>query len=252
MPEIKHTKDLSDLFFLRLDEVCLELGAAKADMLGVMMAESGVKAGARNPHTNASGLIQFMPSTLKGLGYVAGDEEFRKIAAHEQLPWVRRYFIPHKGILTDIGRVYCAVFLPALLRHIDGDGYVLAAKNGRLGWAYSANTVFDANNDETITLAELKQAVLRNCRGERWAEIMARAGLSAPAHAPVMDFDLSTTLGLQKALKRLGYSPGPTDGVPGPLTRMALMQFQTAKGLVVDAIPGPITRGAMLAALRGA
>ena len=56
----KHTKDLSDEFFIGLDEMCTRLGAPKAAMLGVMMSESGVSASKRNPGSSATGLIQSM------------------------------------------------------------------------------------------------------------------------------------------------------------------------------------------------
>ena len=39
---------------------------------------------------------------------------------------------------------------------------------------------------------------------------------------------------VQRALARLGYDPGPADGVPGPKTRAAIRAFQAAAGLSVD------------------
>lgn len=38
---------------------------------------------------------------------------------------------------------------------------------------------------------------------------------------------------VQQQLKYLGYNPGPIDGVVGPLTSTALINFQKASGLVV-------------------
>jgi peptidoglycan hydrolase-like protein with peptidoglycan-binding domain len=35
----------------------------------------------------------------------------------------------------------------------------------------------------------------------------------------------------QRTLQRLGYEPGPIDGVVGPRTRSALLSFQETKGL---------------------
>ncbi len=54
-----------------------------------------------------------------------------------------------------------------------------------------------------------------------------------------MAFD---TRAVQMALAALGISPGPIDGIPGPRTRAAIMQFQRERGLTADGIPGPLTR----------
>jgi len=61
--------------------------------------------------------------------------------------------------------------------------------------------------------------------------------------------DLSTTLGLQRALELAGYSPGEADGVPGPRTRAALVAFQREADLDADGVLGPATRGALVQAL---
>jgi peptidoglycan hydrolase-like protein with peptidoglycan-binding domain len=46
---------------------------------------------------------------------------------------------------------------------------------------------------------------------------------------------------LQEALKRLGFDPGPIDGIFGPKTEAAVKAFQKKYGLVVDGIVGPQT-----------
>jgi peptidoglycan hydrolase-like protein with peptidoglycan-binding domain/DNA invertase Pin-like site-specific DNA recombinase len=53
---------------------------------------------------------------------------------------------------------------------------------------------------------------------------------------------------LQRRLERLGYGPGPVDGLYGPLTEAAVERFQRASGLQVDGIVGPLTRQALRAA----
>lgn len=50
------------------------------------------------------------------------------------------------------------------------------------------------------------------------AAVARYAGAELPApHGPAWP-DLGSTLGLQRALSRLGYDPGPLDGLPGPRT----------------------------------
>ncbi len=48
---------------------------------------------------------------------------------------------------------------------------------------------------------------------------------------------------LQQLLIDLGYAPGPVDGVFGPKTRAAVIEFQKASGITQDGIVGPVTRG---------
>ena len=50
---------------------------------------------------------------------------------------------------------------------------------------------------------------------------------------------------LQRRLSLLGYYRGDIDGFYGPLTRQAVMDFQTANGLAVDGIVGPQTYQAL-------
>lgn len=46
---------------------------------------------------------------------------------------------------------------------------------------------------------------------------------------------------LQSKLQSLGYNVGPIDGIFGPLTEKAVMQFQKDNKLKVDGIVGPQT-----------
>ena len=47
---------------------------------------------------------------------------------------------------------------------------------------------------------------------------------------------------IQRKLIAEGFSPGPLDGLYGPLTTAAVMRFQRSRGLVPDGMVGPITR----------
>jgi g-D-glutamyl-meso-diaminopimelate peptidase len=46
---------------------------------------------------------------------------------------------------------------------------------------------------------------------------------------------------LQRALARLGYSPGSVDGSYGPSTENGVKRFQQANGLQSDGVLGPKT-----------
>jgi peptidoglycan hydrolase-like protein with peptidoglycan-binding domain len=52
---------------------------------------------------------------------------------------------------------------------------------------------------------------------------------------------------LQLRLQTRGFTPGPIDGIFGPLTRAAVLRFQERHGLVADGIVGPLTRKPLVA-----
>ena len=54
---------------------------------------------------------------------------------------------------------------------------------------------------------------------------------------------------LQRALRRLGYDPGPTDGIPGARTRAAIRAFQADSGLPVTGQVSERLESAVLAAV---
>ena len=89
--------------------------------------------------------------------------------------------------------------------------------------------------------------VNRFCGSE--ADLRAYAGgAAAPAGPPTVD--LSTTLGLQRALNRLGAAPPlDEDGILGERTKAAIRGFQKENGLIVDAVAGRQTKAAIVAAL---
>ena len=57
-----------------------------------------------------------------------------------------------------------------------------------------------------------------------------------------------STQELQSRLLRLGYDPGPVDGIAGRKTREAVMAFQRKVGLTADGIVGPKTFSALVKA----
>jgi hypothetical protein len=61
---------------------------------------------------------------------------------------------------------------------------------------------------------------------------------------------LDRMAGVQQRLKELGFDPGPTDGIYGPLTKKAVRAFQANNPeLVQDGIPGPLTKRELSKAL---
>jgi hypothetical protein len=184
------TADLPDEFFTDIVAMCSRLGCDPLDLLGVAAYESGVRAKAHNPHGDASGLWQLMPSTARGLGWnVTTDPHlaaFRALGPVGQLPWFDKYFQPYRGKLVSSGACYVAVFLPALLDDAGDPTFILCGESGPLAWAYKANANFDTGKTGVIRVSDLQAAVPRACRtlGDRWSEIAQRVGAAAPATLP--------------------------------------------------------------------
>lgn len=57
-----------------------------------------------------------------------------------------------------------------------------------------------------------------------------------------------TDMMMQVSLQRLGYDPGPIDGVVGIRTKTALQRYQRDHGLLASGLPGPATRARLVSA----
>ena len=73
----------------------------------------------------------------------------------------------------------------------------------------------------------------------------------APSGPPILrpDVEGPAVAQLQRELQTLDYYDGPIDGIYGPQTQAAVIQFQTDQQLEVDAIVGPSTWDALTRAL---
>jgi peptidoglycan hydrolase-like protein with peptidoglycan-binding domain len=182
--EWESTDDLPDAFFTGLLAVSAAIGTQAEYLLGVMKAESDIRADAVNPHGHATGLIQFMPDTQRRLGWTAGWEAFSRLSAVEQLPFVERYFRPYARYgLNSTGRLYQATFLPATLSLGSDPGVVIADSNGLNAGAYRSNSGLDHDHKGTITVGDLSHRIDGSSHGPRWREALARLQAAA-ANAP--------------------------------------------------------------------
>ncbi len=83
------------------------------------------------------------------------------------------------------------------------------------------------------------------------AAILSCTIMLAPANAPAKEEKAAQTRRertqyhlikvVQRKLIELGYNPGPINGINGPQTKKAIMEFQRDQGIAVDGIPGPQT-----------
>lgn len=131
----------------------LELPAEGADWLMACMAFESAetfRADIRNAAgSGATGLIQFMPSTAKGLGTTTDD--LAAMTPEDQLSFVYHYFKPYKGRLQNLGDMYMAILWPRGVGK--PDEWVLWDAESR-PTTYRQNAGLDENEDRQITRGE--------------------------------------------------------------------------------------------------
>jgi peptidoglycan L-alanyl-D-glutamate endopeptidase CwlK len=155
-----------EAFFKKLVSVASSIGVPPEDMLLVMTNESGLNPAAHNANGNASGLIQFMPDTLKRMKFKGTHEDVRAMNAAQQLDLVAQFYRPYKGKLKNATDLYIATFLPVFLGKRD-PGTVLARKdNPRIMWGdvtearvYKDNKSLDFDKDGVITYGDMTSVV---------------------------------------------------------------------------------------------
>ena len=147
------------------------------DLYGVMSFES---AGSFDPAkknmqgSGATGLIQFMPSTARGLG--TSTNQLAGMTRTQQLKYVDKYFA-NKGIEGgNLDDLYMSILFPVAVGK--PDNFVLFGKgamSGYQGVAYDQNAGLDTNGDGSVTKKEAAASVRKH---------KAQMKFSAPAVQP--------------------------------------------------------------------
>jgi len=144
-----------------IDRLAEKYQVSPVDILSVMAFETG---GSFDPAqknlagSGATGLIQFMPDTARGLGTTT--QQLAGMTRAQQLKFVDKYF-SNKGIQGgSLSDLYMGVLFPAAVGK--PDSYILFGKNAAIPRfrgmgprsAYVQNRGLDLNNDGSITKAE--------------------------------------------------------------------------------------------------
>jgi hypothetical protein len=136
-------------FIAKIKAICIRLDIDPNWLMKVINKESAgtFSPSIKNPTSSATGLIQFMADTAKGLGTTTA--KLAKMSAIDQLDYVEKYFQPYKGKMHSFADVYIAVFYPAALNK--ADSWVFP------NWVYKAQKYIDLNKNGNITLGEFKK-----------------------------------------------------------------------------------------------
>lgn len=146
---VRGNPNITAEFTRTVEQIAARLGTRPEYLMAVMSFETGGSFDPAQPNTagsGATGLIQFMPATARGLG--TSTAALARLSPVQQLDYVERYLLPFAGQLDTLEGVYSSV----LAGHpvAEPSGTLFAAGSG----AYRANAGLDANRDGRITSGE--------------------------------------------------------------------------------------------------
>jgi hypothetical protein len=145
-------KKVSETFRERVLWIADDLGCDPDHLMACMAWESAesFRPDIKNAAgSGATGLIQFMPRTAKGLG--TSVEALAQMTAEDQLRYVYKYFEPYSGRLHNLGDVYMAILWPKGVGK--PDHYVLFDR-AKAPTTFRQNAGLDVNRDGLVTRAE--------------------------------------------------------------------------------------------------
>lgn len=159
---------VDQLFRVRVRQMGDNLNINPDWLMAVMGFETGYTFDptSSNPGSSATGLIQFIESTARGLGTTT--TSLRRMTAVQQLDYVEKYFAQYASRITNLGDCYMAVLWPVAIGR--PDSYVMWTKTGTYATQYAANAGLDVNRDDQITRGEAVTRVNTSLmRGQQFA-----------------------------------------------------------------------------------
>ncbi|HEV3470439.1 MAG TPA: peptidoglycan-binding protein [Pyrinomonadaceae bacterium] len=222
-------ENVDEPFKDKVIQIAADLKTDPNFMMAVMSFETGgsFSPSVRNKFTRATGLIQFMPATAKGLGTTIDD--LAKMSQLRQLDFVEAYLKPFRNRLKTLEDAYMAVLLPKAIGQ--GPEHVLFKKGTT---AYKQNAGLDLDGNGLITVREAAERVRRRFGAPPTP--VAVGGATPAAVLPAKPFELSKGMEspevsiLQDELVGMGYMTLAEKetgvGVFGNKTERALKAFQ--------------------------
>lgn len=170
----------------------------------------------KNTESSATGLIQFLESTAKGLG--TSTSALAGMTRAEQMTYVAKYLEPYKDKIKNFGDLYLAIHYPAAIGK--SETFVMYKEGSA---EYTANKNLDTNGDGTVT------------RGETVAAVMARTGgtgrgvMSTPATVETGAFLEAAQGDISSALPTAADLPAQASGT-APMAATAALPVAVQSG----------------------
>ena len=136
-------------FLAKVSSISQNLGVPAEYLMAAMGFETGGSYDPKkvNSVSGATGLIQFMSDTAKGLG--TSTQALANMSAIQQLDYVEKYFSDYKGRLKSLSDVYMAVLWPkAIGKNSDQSLW----SQGTI--EYTQNNGLDLNKNGVVTVGE--------------------------------------------------------------------------------------------------
>lgn len=139
-------------------EISMKLGIDPNSLMLTMFIETArtFDPAIQNKQSRATGLIQFMPATARGLGTTV--DKLKEMSAIDQLDYVYKYMLPYRGKMKEFVDTYLAVFFPLAISK--ADDWVLETKSLPANRIASWNPLYDLNRDGKIQKSEIKKKIL--------------------------------------------------------------------------------------------
>ncbi|WP_288080599.1 hypothetical protein [Pseudomonas sp.] len=145
-------------FRVKVREVGADLGFDPNWLMAVMHYESKAtfSPSVRNPQSSATGLIQFLESTARGLGTTTA--KLARMTAVRQLDYVQAYYKPYASRVRNLGDAYLAVLFPVAIGR--PDSFIMWSRDGGPYQAeYAANSHLDVGSKGYITRGDAVSVV---------------------------------------------------------------------------------------------
>ena len=150
-------------FVEKVKKISANLGIDPNWLMAIMYFESArTFSPSITNNIGATGLIQFIPSTAKGLG--TSTSELRKMSAVRQLDFVEKYLKAYKGKYKSYIDVYFAVFFPLAIGK--PDDWVIQGGGLSASSIYNSNPAFRVVKDGKIRVWEVKKVMLEKLPSE--------------------------------------------------------------------------------------
>lgn len=127
-------------------------------LMAVMYSESRLNPHAVNPSGGATGLIQFMPATAKGLG--TSTAALLRMNSIQQLDYVYKYYKKYAGKIKSFEDLYLINFFPIALGR--PNNWVLQSSDLTPSVVARYNPRVDLNQDGKITVGEFKRSIWKH------------------------------------------------------------------------------------------
>lgn len=158
-----------DQFSAKVRDVAGNLGIDPDWLMMCMYIESELNHRAQNSRSNATGLIQFMPSTAAALG--TSTAALLAMSNVEQMDYVYKYLRSYQWKMLSFVDVYFAIFFPRAMGK--PDDYILQTDTISASKIAEQNPAYD-DSTGVVTVASVKQAILSKIPAEALPEFQKK------------------------------------------------------------------------------